>query len=39
MLLNPIESKYQVFNDGVDWTSKKLLHVGIIFAGISLSFA
>lgn len=38
MLLNPIISKYQVFSKGVDWTSKKLLRIGIIFAGISLSF-
>ena len=39
MILNPIVSKYQSFNKGIDWTSKKLLKIGIIFAGISLSFS
>ena len=39
MLLNPVISKHKQYNQGVDWTSKKILRVGIIFAGITLSFS
>lgn len=39
MLLNPIISKYNIFKKGTDWTSKKILRIGIILAGITLSFS
>lgn len=39
MLLNPIISKYQLFKKGIDWTSKRILRIGIILAGITLSFS
>lgn len=38
MLLNPLFSQYKVFDSGIKWTSKKILRVGIIMAGITLSF-
>lgn len=38
MLLNPIVEKYEVFDEGINWTSKKVLRIGIILAGITLSF-
>lgn len=39
MLLNPVISKLNHFNKGIDWTSKKILRLGIILAGITLSFS
>jgi len=39
MMLNPILSKYQLFDQGIDWTSKWVLRLGIILTGITLSFA
>lgn len=38
MLLNPWISKYSLFDEGINWTSKNILRFGIILAGISLSF-
>lgn len=38
MFLNPLVSRYEVFNPGINWTSKKILRAGIIIAGITLSF-
>lgn len=38
MLLNPLVCRYEVFNPGINWTSKKILRAGIIIAGITLSF-
>lgn len=38
MLLNPLISRYEFFTAGINWTSKKVLRAGIIFAGITLSF-
>ena len=39
MCLNPIICKYDVFTSGVNWTSKYILHSGIVIAGIALSFS
>ncbi|NLC45000.1 MAG: YeiH family putative sulfate export transporter [Clostridiales bacterium] len=39
MLLNPLLSRYEIFESGINWTSKKILRAGIIFAGITLSFS
>ncbi|WP_210994102.1 YeiH family protein [Acholeplasma granularum] len=39
MLLNPIISKKAQFQKGIDWSGKYILRLGIILAGISLSFA
>jgi len=39
MLLNPLLGKYEVFDPGTKWTSKKILRAGIILSGISLSFS
>lgn len=39
MALNPIISKYEYLDHGINWTSKRILRVGIILTGISLSFA
>ncbi len=39
MLLNPLVSRYEFFNEGINWTSKKILRAGIIIAGITLSFS
>lgn len=39
MLINPIVSRYQIFEKGRKWTSKRILRTGIILAGITLSFA
>lgn len=38
MLLNPLVSRYEFFDKGINWTSKKILRAGIILAGITLSF-
>lgn len=38
MLLNPLISRHKFFDSGINWTSKKILRVGIILAGITLSF-
>ena len=38
MLLNPLVCHYDVFDSGINWTSKKILRAGIIIAGITLSF-
>ncbi|MDD2268434.1 MAG: putative sulfate exporter family transporter [Eubacteriales bacterium] len=38
MLLNPLLGRYEAFNPGINWTSKKILRAGIILAGITLSF-
>lgn len=39
MLLNPLLCRYEVFDRGINWTSKKILRAGIIIAGITLSFS
>lgn len=39
MLLNPLLNRYEFFNEGINFTSKKILRAGIILAGITLSFA
>ncbi|SDK18890.1 YeiH family protein [Natronincola ferrireducens] len=39
MLLNPIISKYNIFEKGFSFTSKKILRLAIILMGISLSFS
>lgn len=39
MSLNPWLSQYEVFELGMNWTSKKVLRWGIILAGITLSFS
>jgi uncharacterized integral membrane protein (TIGR00698 family) len=39
MLLNPIASRYDILNPGINLTSKKILRAGIILAGITLSFS
>lgn len=39
MLLNPIIEQRQLFAEGINWTSKRILRLGIILTGISLSFA
>lgn len=38
MFLNPIVSKYQIFEKGFGFTSKKILRLAIILMGIGLSF-
>ena len=38
MLLNPLACRFEVFKNGINWTSKKILRAGIIIAGITLSF-
>lgn len=38
MLLNPLISKQNGFDEGIDWSSKIILRFGIILAGITLSF-
>lgn len=38
MLLNPLVSRYEFFNTGLNFASKKILRAGIIVAGITLSF-
>lgn len=38
MLLNPLLSRYESFESGINWTSKNILRAGIIMAGITLSF-
>ncbi len=38
MMLNPLISRFSDFDPGIIWTSKKILRVGIILAGITLSF-
>jgi uncharacterized integral membrane protein (TIGR00698 family) len=38
MLLNPLVCRYQFFDSGINWTSKRILRAGIIIAGITLSF-
>lgn len=39
MALNPLVANYEVLDPGMNWTSKKILRVGIILAGITLSFS
>lgn len=39
MLLNPIISKYNLFKDGIVFTSKQILRLAIILMGITLSFS
>lgn len=39
MVLNPVISKYKFYRQGIDWTSKKILRIGIILTGITLSFS
>ncbi|NLK39291.1 MAG: putative sulfate exporter family transporter [Clostridiales bacterium] len=39
MLLNPLFLRHRSLSPGVDWTSKTVLRVGIICAGVTLSFA
>ena len=38
MLLNPIISQSDLYEDGINWTSKYVLRAGIIVAGVTLSF-
>jgi uncharacterized integral membrane protein (TIGR00698 family) len=38
MVLNPLISRCETFESGINWTSKKILRAGIIMAGITLSF-
>lgn len=38
MLLNPWIEKQDMFEEGIDWTSKYVLRAGIIIAGVTLSF-
>lgn len=39
MLLNPLVRRYEVYESGINWTSKFFLRAGIITAGITLSFS
>jgi uncharacterized integral membrane protein (TIGR00698 family) len=39
MLLNPVVSKYSIFEKGFGFTSKKILRLAIILMGITLSFS
>ena len=39
MLLNPVISKYKLFGQGINWTSNRMLRIGIILTGITLSFS
>lgn len=39
MLLNPLSSRFDAFDKGINWTSKKILRAGIILSGITLSFS
>ncbi|ABR49857.1 conserved hypothetical protein 698 [Alkaliphilus metalliredigens QYMF] len=39
MLLNPMITKYDVFQQGIGFTSKRILRLAIILMGISLSFS
>ncbi|MDD4323223.1 MAG: putative sulfate exporter family transporter [Eubacteriales bacterium] len=39
MLLNPLLSRFDLFENGIDWASKYILRAGIIMAGITLSFS
>lgn len=39
MLLNPLICRYEVFEKGINFTSKIILRTGIIIAGITLSFS
>lgn len=38
MLLNPFIEKSDLYDAGIDWTSKYVLRLGIIIAGVTLSF-
>lgn len=39
MLLNPLVAERNQLDPGISWTSKRVLRMGIILAGITLSFA
>lgn len=39
MLLNPLVSRYNLFNKGINFVSSKVLRTGIVLMGITLSFA
>lgn len=39
MALNPILSKYDQFNEGINFTGKTILHLGIILMGVNMNFA
>ena len=39
MLINPVISKYECFNSGIAFVSKRVLRLGIILMGITLSFS
>lgn len=39
MALNPFVDNYHALDWGINWTSKKVLRLGIILAGITLSFS
>ncbi|WP_240920448.1 YeiH family protein [Erysipelothrix sp. HDW6A] len=39
MLLNPFVEKRTLFESGINWTSKRILKLGIILSGITLSFS
>ncbi|SCY75448.1 YeiH family protein [Alkaliphilus peptidifermentans] len=39
MLLNPVVSKYDIFENGLSFTSKKILRFAIILMGFTLSFS
>jgi len=39
MLLNPIIKKFSFLSDGIQFTSKRILKIGIILMGVTLSFS
>ena len=39
MLINPIISKYECFNSGISFVSKRALRAGIVLMGVTLSFS
>ncbi|MGP6146611.1 YeiH family protein [Jeotgalibaca sp. A122] len=39
MLLNPFVARTDGYDNGINWTAKKVLRAGIILAGITLSFS
>ena len=39
MLLNPLVSRYNLINKGINFVSSKVLRTGIVLMGITLSFA
>lgn len=39
MALNPIVAKYKQLNEGINFTGKTILHIGIILMGVNMNFA